>query len=76
MRSNVMKFVRSTRAKAAVAGTALTAAAGSALAATGSPGAAIAGELSSGKADVLLVIGAVAVILGVIVLWRYIKRAG
>lgn len=42
---------------------------------SGSPGSAIAGELASGKSEVNLVIAAVAVILGVIILWGYIKRA-
>ena len=41
----------------------------------GTPGSAIAGELSGGKADVMLVIAAAAVIIGVLVLWSYIKRA-
>ena len=41
----------------------------------GSPGAAIAGELGTGQADVMLVIGAVAVILGALILWAYVKRA-
>ena len=40
-----------------------------------SPGAAIASELSSGKSDVMLVIAAAAVIIGVLVLWAYVKRA-
>lgn len=41
----------------------------------GSPGSAIAGELGTGKADVMLVIGAVAIILGALILWAYVKRA-
>ena len=41
----------------------------------GSPGAAIAGELGSGQADVMLVVGAVAIILGTLILWAYVKRA-
>ena len=39
------------------------------------PGSAIAGELGTGKADVMLVIGAVAIILGALILWAYVKRA-
>ena len=42
----------------------------------GSPGSAIAAELSGGKSDVMLVVAACAVIVGVLVLWRYVKRAG
>jgi len=59
-------------------GAAALMASGAALASGGgtSPGSAIAAELSTGKNDVLLVVGAVAIILGVLVLWRYIKRAG
>lgn len=40
-----------------------------------SPGSAIAGELSGGKADVMLVVAAAAVILGALILWGYVKRA-
>ena len=40
-----------------------------------SPGSAIAGELGTGKADVMLVISAVAIILGALILWAYVKRA-
>lgn len=40
-----------------------------------SPGAAIAGELAGGKTEVMLVIAAAAVIIGVLVLWAYVKRA-
>ncbi|MEL1264410.1 hypothetical protein [Pseudoxanthomonas putridarboris] len=39
-------------------------------------GSAIAAELSTGKAQVLLVVAALAVIVGTIILWRYVKRAG
>lgn len=42
---------------------------------SGSPGAAIAAELSGGKADMALVIGACAVLLGVVVVWMYVKRS-
>lgn len=44
-------------------------------AAQGTPGSAIASELSTGKADVMLVIAAAAIIIGVLVLWSYVKRA-
>jgi len=40
-----------------------------------SPGAAIAGEVAGGKADMGLVIGAIAVLLAIIVVWAYTKRA-
>lgn len=38
------------------------------------PGAAIAGELSGGSAQMMLIIGAVAVLLGILILWAYVKR--
>lgn len=58
-------------------GVATLMASGAALASggSGSPGAAIAGELSGGKADVMLVVAAAAVILGAIILWGYVKKA-
>lgn len=40
-----------------------------------SPGAAIAGELAGGDADIMLIISAVAVLLGILILWAYTKRA-
>ena len=64
---------RSTSAKVA---TGVSTMGASALAlAGGSPGSSIAGELGTGKADVMLVIGAVAIILGALILWAYVKRA-
>lgn len=42
----------------------------------GTPGSAIAGEISGGKADVALVVSAIAIILGFIIVWRYVKKAG
>lgn len=57
------------------AGAASMFAAGAAMAQATTPGAAIAGELSSGKSDVMLVVAAAAVIIGVLVLWSYVKRA-
>lgn len=66
---------KSTTAKV---GAGLTAMSASALAFAGgatSPGAAMAGELSGGKADIMLVIGAAALLLGALILWGYVKRA-
>ena len=70
------RFASSAGGKIAAGGTAL-AASGAAFASggSGSPGAAIAGELSGGKADVMLVVAAAAVILGAIILWGYVKKA-
>lgn len=48
---------------------------GLAMAQATSPGAIMAGELSGGKADVGLIIAAVAVILGFILVWTLVKRA-
>lgn len=68
--------VSSLPGKVAAGATALVAS-GAALASggSGSPGAAIAGELSGGKGDVMLVVAACAVILGAIILWGYVKKA-
>ncbi|UNU12607.1 hypothetical protein [Xanthomonas translucens] len=79
MRNRFSKFrnvVSSTAAKAAAGATALVAS-GAAFASggSGSPGSAIAGELSGGKADVLLVVGACAIILGALIVWGYVKKA-
>lgn len=68
-------FFRSFGAKVGAGVGALVASAGAMAQSATSPGAAIAGELSDGKTEVMLVIAAVAVILGVLVLWSYIKRA-
>ncbi|WP_313244265.1 hypothetical protein [Stenotrophomonas rhizophila] len=74
---NVSAIVKTAPAKAAAAVGSLVAS-GAALASggAGSPGAAIAGELGNGKADVMLVVAACALILGAIILWRYVKKAG
>lgn len=40
-----------------------------------SPGAAIAGELAGGDADIMLIISACAVLLGILILWFYTKKA-
>lgn len=70
----VVEFGKSVGAKVAGGAGALVASAG-AMAQSTSPGAAISGELAAGKTEVMLVIAAVAVILGVLILWAYIKRA-
>ena len=73
---NVTAVVSSLPGKVA-AGTASLVASGAALASGGgSPGAAIAGELGTGKADVMLVVAACALILGAIILWRYVRKVG
>lgn len=67
------------KSTAAKVSTGVTAMSASALALAGggasSPGSAIAGELSGGKADVMLVVAAAAVILGALILWGYVKKA-
>lgn len=60
--------------RAAVGGSALVAS-GLAAAQATTPGGAISAELATGKSDVMLVVGAAAVIIGVLVLWSYVKRA-
>ncbi|MBH1388185.1 MULTISPECIES: hypothetical protein [Stenotrophomonas] len=76
LKNNLRRFGASVPAKFS-AGIATLMASGAALASggSGSPGAAIAGELSGGKADVMLVVAAAAVILGAIILWGYVKKA-
>lgn len=66
---------RSTTAKVATGVSTMGASALALAGGGGSPGSAIAGELGTGKADVMLVIGAVAIILGALILWAYVKRA-
>lgn len=66
--------LRSTAARVGAAGTALVAS-GAAMAQATTPGGAISAELASGKSEVMLVIAAAAVIIGVLVLWTYVKRA-
>jgi len=77
MKKKVAAIVSSAPAKAAAAVGSLVAS-GAALASGGgaSPGSAIAGELGTGKADVMLVVGACALILGAIILWRYVRKVG
>ncbi|MBD8634471.1 hypothetical protein [Stenotrophomonas sp. CFBP 13725] len=63
---------------AAKVGTGLSAvmASGAAFASgSGSPGSAIAGELAGGKAEIGLVVAACAVLIGLILLWSYTRRA-
>lgn len=67
------QVMRSTAGKVGAGATAFLGSAGAAVAAT--PGAAIAGSLSDGTSQVMLVIGAVALILGALILWAYVKRA-
>ena len=66
---------KSTAAKVGAGTTALTASAMALAGGATSPGSAIAGELSGGKADVMLVVAAAAVILGALILWGYVKKA-
>ncbi|HHA2400480.1 TPA: hypothetical protein ACOENO_000461 [Stenotrophomonas maltophilia] len=70
------RFAASTVAKIGVGTTALVAS-GAALASGGgtSPGAAIAAEVSKGNADMAIVIGAIALLLGILVVWAFTKRA-
>ena len=77
LRSIGHRFATATKSTAAKVGTGLStlAATGLAAAQSTSPGAAIAGELASGKSDQMLIIGAVAIMLGVLIVWAYVKRA-
>ncbi|MCC4615648.1 hypothetical protein LL972_06415 [Xanthomonas campestris pv. asclepiadis] len=69
------RFASSTAGKVTAGVSSLVASGAAFASGGGSPGAAIASELSGGKTDVMLVIGACAVILGAIILWAYVKRA-
>ena len=81
MNSNFRTLARNLRNSATgiagkvAAGTTALVASGAAMAQATSPGGAIASELSGGKSEVMLVIAAAAVIIGVLVLWAYVKRA-
>lgn len=74
--SDLRRIGASTGTKIAT-GIATVMASGAALASggSGSPGAAIAGELAGGKADIGLVIGACAILVGLVLVWAYVKRA-
>lgn len=76
---NIMNTTRrvaaSTTAKVGTAVTGLMASGMALASGSSSPGAAIAGEVSGGKADMGLVIGAIAILIGIIVVWSFTKRA-
>lgn len=74
-RDSLRSFARSTAAKASAAGTALMVGAGSAMASATGPGDAIAGQLADGPSQLGIVFGAVAVLIGLLILWAYMKRA-
>ena len=71
---NATRRFASTAGGKVAAGASALMASGAAFA-SGSPGAAIADELQGGKADVMLVVAAAAIILGAIILWGYVKKA-
>ncbi|MBH1447460.1 hypothetical protein I5U30_05100 [Stenotrophomonas maltophilia] len=75
LKNNLRRIGASVPAKVS-AGVATLMASGAALASGGSsPGAAIATAISGGDADMKLIIGACAVLLGILVVWAYTKRA-
>lgn len=74
-RDSFRNLVTSTRAKASAAGTALMVGAGSAMASATGPGDAIAGQLADGPSQLGIVFAAVAVLIGLLILWAYMKRA-
>lgn len=71
---NAPKAVKSAYGKVAGVGAGVLAS-GLALATPTTPGGAIAAELSSGESDLMLVIAAAAVLIGILLLWSYVKRA-
>ncbi len=72
---NALRNVARTTSAKIGTGIAAVMASGAALASSGSPGAAVAGELSAGKAEMGLIFAAVAVLIGLLVVWAYTKRA-
>ncbi|WP_416640636.1 hypothetical protein [Xanthomonas arboricola] len=68
------RFASSTAAKVSAGATSLVASGAALASGSGSPGASIAGELSGGKTDMGLVITACAILIGVVIVWAYIKR--
>lgn len=75
MRTKLKNLLDNTKARAAATGTALMVAAGSAMAAGTGPGDAMAGEIATGRAQQMVVISAVAICLGVLIVWSLVKRA-
>ncbi|APP84823.1 hypothetical protein VDG05_19585 [Xanthomonas campestris pv. raphani] len=69
------RFASSTAGKVTAGASSLVASGAAFASGSSSPGAAVAGELSTGKTDVMLVIGTCAAILGALILWAYVKRA-
>jgi len=74
-RLNVARRFGSRWAKLTAGASSLVASGAALASGGGSPGASIAGELAGGKADVMLIIGAVAIILGALIVWGYVKKA-
>lgn len=77
MKGNVVSIAASTKAKAAAIGSTAMVAAGSAMAGGGgtSPGSAIASALSDAPTELGLVFAAVAVAIGLILVFALVKRA-
>ncbi|EKT4067072.1 hypothetical protein K7430_02105 [Stenotrophomonas maltophilia] len=73
--STARRFCASTVAKIGVATTALVASGAALAGGSTSPGAAIAAEVAKGNADMAIVIGAIALLLGILVVWAFTKRA-
>lgn len=73
--NNARRFCASTVAKIGAGTTALVASGAALASGSTSPGAAIAAEVSKGNADMALIIGAIAILLGILVVWAYTKRA-
>lgn len=72
--SKIRNATRSNAGRLAAATTAMVAPF-AAFAGGSTPGAAIAGELAGGGADMGLIFGACAILIGLLLLWAYSKRA-
>lgn len=71
----VRRFGRIAIGKASAGSAALMASGAAFASGSGSPGAAVAGELASGKSEMGLIFAAIAVLIGLLVVWAYTKRA-
>ena len=82
MKDNLLKFgsklrqsLRSNAGRLAAVTTAMTVAPFAFAGGGGTPGAAISGQLAGGAADMGLIFAAVAILIGLLLLWAYTKRA-
>ncbi|MBA0328500.1 MULTISPECIES: hypothetical protein [Stenotrophomonas] len=73
--NTLRRFGASTFTKIGAGAGALVASGAALASGSTSPGAAIAAEVSKGNADMAIVIGSIALLLGILVVWAFTKRA-